>query len=176
RYYDDDALLRLQQILFYREIGLELMQIKEILDSPDFDLLEALRSHRAVLQEKSARLQNLIHTVDNTIMHLTGELDMSKKRLFEGFSPEQQKQYEREARLQWGSDIVNDSIKRWNHYTEAQRQAILDEGSTIYGDLVRALVAGEAPQSPRVQAILVRWQVMVAKYVMHEGWRDCSGR
>lgn len=157
RYYDDDALLRLQQILFYREIGLELMQIRDILDSPDFDLLEALRSHRAVLKEKSARLQNLIHTVDSTIMHLAGELDMSKKKLFEGFSPEQQKQYEREARLQWGPEIVNNSIKRWNHYTEAQRQAILDEGGAIYDDLVRALVAGEAPQSPGVQAILVRW-------------------
>ena len=55
RYYDDAALLRLQQVLFYREIGLELVQIKDILDSPDFDVLTALRSHRAVLQDKTER-------------------------------------------------------------------------------------------------------------------------
>ena len=47
RYYDDAAVLRLQQILFYREIGMELMQIKDVLDSPGFDLVTALKSHRA---------------------------------------------------------------------------------------------------------------------------------
>src|SRR5688572_8100776 len=67
RYYDDEALLRLQQILFYREMGLELMQIKEILNSPTFDLLAALRSHRTVLQEKINRLHDLVGTVDTTI-------------------------------------------------------------------------------------------------------------
>ena len=73
------------------------MQIKEVLDSPDFDLVAALRSHRTVLQQKVKRLQNLISTVDSTIMHMVGEVDMSKKRLFEAFSEEKQKQYEREG-------------------------------------------------------------------------------
>lgn len=157
RYYEDAALLRLQQILFYREIGLELLQIKEILDSPGFDLLEALRSHRTVLQEKSSRLQNLIRTVDSTIMHLAGELDMNKKGLFAGFSEEQQKQYEREARLQWGPDTVNASIKLWNSYTEAQKEAIRQEGGQVYADLAKALTEGIAADSAEVQAILVRW-------------------
>src|SRR5258708_4830532 len=86
RYYDDAALLRLQQILFYREIGLELTQIKGILDNSDFDLLIALQTHRLVLQSKIKRLEKLVSTVDSTIMHLVGaieEIDMSKKRLFE---------------------------------------------------------------------------------------------
>lgn len=157
RYYDDDGLLRLQQILFYREIGLELMQIKEILDSPDFDLVAALRSHRAVLQERSRRLQKLISTVDSTIMHLAGEVDMSKKRMFEAFSDEKQKYYERLARLQYGADIVNASIKRWNSYTQAEREAIGEEGNQIYFDLVDALEAGKAPGSAEVQAIMQRW-------------------
>ncbi|MBI5671307.1 MAG: MerR family transcriptional regulator [Chloroflexi bacterium] len=157
RYYNDHELLRLQQILFYREIGLELTQIKEILDSPDFDLVAALRSHRAVLQERSQRLQNLIRTVDSTIMHLAGEVDMSRKRMFEAFSDEKQKYYERVARLQYRADIVNASIKRWNSYTQAQRQAIGEEGNQIYFDLVDALEAGKAPNSAEVQAIMQRW-------------------
>lgn len=49
RYYDDDALLRLQQILFYRELGLELAQINDVLNRPDFDVLTALKSHRIAL-------------------------------------------------------------------------------------------------------------------------------
>src|SRR6185436_7875592 len=81
RYYDDAALLRLQQILFYREIGMELMQIKDVLDSPDFDLVTALKSHRALLLEKSERLLNLVSTVDSTIQHLQGDREMSKRQL-----------------------------------------------------------------------------------------------
>lgn len=157
RYYDDAALLRLQQILFYREIGLELMQIRDILDSPDFDLVTALRSHRNVLEDKINRLQNLISTVDTTIMHLAGEVDMSKKRLFKGFSEEKQKQYEREARLQYGPEKVNESVKRWNSYTKKQQEAIMEEGGEIYLDMVKAMKAGKSAQSKTVHKILNRW-------------------
>jgi DNA-binding transcriptional MerR regulator len=161
RHYDDSALYRLQQILFYRELDLELLEIKEILDSPDFDLLAALSSHRAMLQGKIKRLQNLIHTVDDTMQHIAGETNMSKKKLFAGFSEEEQKEYEREARLQYGPDRVNESIKRWDSYTEDQRQAIMAESGQIYADIVAAIEAGKAPQDADVQAILERWEANI---------------
>lgn len=157
RYYDDSTLLRLQQILFYREIGLELMQIKELLDKPDFDLLRALRSHRIVLGEKMTRLHDLMTTVDDTILHLLGGKTMSKKQLFQAFSDEKQKEYEREARLQWGPDIVNKSIKLWNSYTDAQKKAIGEEGNQVYSDIVDALETGKDPNSPEVQEIFKHW-------------------
>jgi len=157
RFYDDAAVLRLQQILFYREIGLELTQIKTILDSPDFDLLEALRSHRQVLGKKIDRLQNLVKTVDNTILHLTGEELVSKKRLFEGFSSEKQQEYERSARLAYGPSIVDESIKRWKSYSQAERDKAAEEGNQIYSDLVDAIEAGRSAHSAEVQAILERW-------------------
>jgi DNA-binding transcriptional MerR regulator len=157
RYYDDDALFRLQQILFYREIGLELAQIKDVLDSPDFDLVTALRSHRKLLQDKAHRLKKLIETVDSTMMHLAGEMDMSRKRLFEAFTDEQQKDYERLARLEYGPTTVNESIRRWNSYTKAQQEAIRDEGNQVYAEMVDALEAGLPAHDPKVQALLVRW-------------------
>jgi DNA-binding transcriptional MerR regulator len=157
RYYDEPAVLRLQQILFYREMGLELAQIKDILDSPDFDLVTALRSHRDVIQEKMKRLQHLVSTIDSTIMHLAGEMKMSKKHLFQGFSDEKQKEYEREIRLQYGPDTVNQSVKRWNSYSQAERDGIADEGNQIYSDWVDALEAGKAADLTEVQAILKRW-------------------
>ncbi|HRL10575.1 MAG TPA: MerR family transcriptional regulator [Aggregatilineales bacterium] len=158
RYYDDDALLRLQQILFYREIGFELQQIKDVLDRADFDRVAALRAHRSVLQEKMGRLADLVDTIDNTIKHLTGETIMSdKKRLFKAFSDEQSKEYEREARLQYDPQIVNDSIKRWNGYSPQQRTAIADEGNQIYTAIVEAIEAGLSPQHEDVQALMVRW-------------------
>ncbi|MBK8138133.1 MAG: MerR family transcriptional regulator [Chloroflexi bacterium] len=157
RYYDDAALLRLQQILFYREIGLELLQIREILDRPGFDLIDALHSHRKVLSEKGRRLQSLIQTIDDTITHLSGGKPMAKRKMFDAFSEEKQKDYEREARLQWDPDLVNNSIKTWNNYTQAQKQAIGEEGNQVYSDLVDALEAGTPPQSAEVQAVLMRW-------------------
>jgi DNA-binding transcriptional MerR regulator len=157
RYYDDNSLLRLQQILFYREIGLELLQIKDMLDSADFDLLAALRSHRTALGEKMTRLHHLITTVDDTILHLIGEKKMSKRQLFQAFSDEKQKDYEREARLQWGPDTVNKSIKLYNSYSDAQKKAIGEEGNQVYSDIIDALEAGKDPNSPEVQDIFQRW-------------------
>lgn len=157
RYYDDAALLRLQQILLYREFGMELMQIKDILDSPDFDLIKALRTHRDVLQDRIARTENLIRTVDETIHHVQGEKPMSGKRLFEAFNEETQKQYEREARLQYDPQIVNDSIRRWDNYSKGEKDRILAEAGEVYSDIVEAIEAGKPPQSPDVQAILERW-------------------
>ena len=157
RYYDDPSLLRLQQILFYREIGLELNQIQDILDSPNFDLLLALQSHRTVLREKIARLEALVNTVDTTIMHLAGEIKMSDKKMFQAFSEDKQKDYERRARLQYGPEKVNESVKRWKSYTEAEKAKVFQEGNAIYSDLIAAIDAGQAPESVEVQTILIRW-------------------
>ena len=85
RYYDEQAVLRLQQILFFRELDFSLDDVKDILDQPEFDVLHALREHRQALEQKVTRLNRLINTVDNTISHLKGELEMSQKSFFEGF-------------------------------------------------------------------------------------------
>ncbi|MBC6957423.1 MAG: MerR family transcriptional regulator [Chloroflexi bacterium] len=157
RYYDDDALLRLQQILFYRELGLELAQINDVLNRPDFDVLTALKSHRIALIERGRRISDLIDTIDDTIKHLSGEAGMSRAKLFKGFSDEQQKQYEREARLQWDPQVVNSSIKRWNTYTPQERDAIADEGNAIYGAIADAIDAGLTAASDEAQMLIRRW-------------------
>jgi DNA-binding transcriptional MerR regulator len=157
RYYDDGALLRLQQILFYREIGLELTQIKDILDSPDFDILVALRSHRRVLQEKMKRLEKLVSTIDSTMMHIVGEINMSKKQMFEAFSKEQEKEYEREARLTYDPNLVNESYRRWNSYSQAEKDAIFAEGNLIYTSIAAAMEAGKKPIDDEVQKWVERW-------------------
>lgn len=155
RYYDEEALLRLQQIMFYRELDLELAQIREIISSPDFDLKEALLSHRRALRRRIERLNNLITTIDTTIKYLNGEADMSKKQVFSAFSDEQQKEYEQQARQLWDADKVTQSVNLWNSYSQAQKQQVADEGNAIYSDLVDAMHKG--PTSPEVQTILKRW-------------------
>lgn len=155
RYYDDEALFRLQQILFFRELDLSLNEITEIVDMPEFDLLAALQAHRGGLKAKMRRLQRLIHTIDSTILHLTGEAEMSKKKLFEGFTEEEEKRYAQEARERWGSESVDVSYKLWNSYTPQQKEQIKAEGQAIYQSL--ASLIEQDPASPEVQQLIERW-------------------
>jgi DNA-binding transcriptional MerR regulator len=155
RYYDDDALLRLQQILFYRELDLPLERIKEILDDEDFDTVSALQTHRHELQARIERLEKLIGTIDKTILHLVGEVKMNdKKNIFEGFSEEKQKEYEAQAVELWG-DSVKESVRLWNSYSSAEQAAIMEEGGRIYQGIADDMASG--PESKRVQALLVSW-------------------
>ncbi len=155
RYYDDDALFRLQQILFFRELDLDLMQIKAILDDKQFDRVSALQTHRHQLAEKIDRLQALIQTVDNTILHLVGEVTMSKKRIFQGFDKEQEQRYADEAAKQWGADNVKASYQLWNSYSPEKQEQIKQEGGAIYSNLAANMSKG--PTSPEIQAMLGHW-------------------
>src|SRR5690349_16977752 len=76
RYYGQTALLRLQQILFYKELGLSLEEIAEVLDRPGFDVAAALLEHRRALEQRLGRLHRLIATVDQTIAYLKGDTVM----------------------------------------------------------------------------------------------------
>jgi DNA-binding transcriptional MerR regulator len=86
RFYEEAQILTLQQILFYRELGFELKQIKEILGRANFEKITALRSHRKVLQKNLARTRTLIETIEKTIEHLKGTKKMKSEELFAGFS------------------------------------------------------------------------------------------
>src|SRR5512136_1368037 len=73
RYYGEEALLRLQQILLYRELDMPLDNIKEIMGRRDFDVLSALESHKAELRRRISQMERIITTVDDTILHLKGK-------------------------------------------------------------------------------------------------------
>lgn len=81
-----------------------------------------------------------------------------KKRGLQPHSDEEQRDYEREARLQYGPGIVNESIARWQGYSKAEQDAIMAEGDQIYRDLGEALEAGSRAGAREVNAILERWR------------------
>ncbi len=156
RYYGEESLLRLQQILFYRELGLPLEDIKKIVGRRDFDVMGALRSHKEALQKQVERLNRLIHTVDNTINHLKGQIIMSNKAYFEGFSEEEQERYAAEAEELYGAESVRASMNKWKAYSVEEKKRILEEGSKNYTDMIAAMPKG--PDSPEAQAIVERWR------------------
>jgi DNA-binding transcriptional MerR regulator len=156
RYYDHTALLRLQQILLYRELDLPLERIREILDSPGFDPVGALESHKDELARRRDRLEQLIATVDDTILHLKGKKDMNDRELFRAFSDEEQAQMEKEAMQLYDPEIVKASNRKWKAYTAEEKQRIFDEGNAIYLALVAAIPQG--PDSPAAQAGVEHWR------------------
>jgi DNA-binding transcriptional MerR regulator len=160
RYYGDEALLRLQQILFYRELGFSLEQIKGILEDPNFDLLQALQAHRLALLERIQQSNRLIETVDRTIKHIKGEIIMSKKDFYSGFDEEKQKEYTRQARERWGDEAMA-RTRDWNAYTPEQKNDILAEGHEITMGVVANM--DKAPESPEVQYWIGRWHQSINK-------------
>ncbi|HET6595520.1 MAG TPA: MerR family transcriptional regulator [Anaerolineales bacterium] len=156
RYYGEESLLRLQQILFYRELDIPLEDIKKIMGRRDFDVLGALRSHREALQKQVTRLNRLISTVDNTINHLKGNTIMSDKAYFEGFSEEEQEKYAKEAEEVYGAEGVRESNRKWKAYSAAKKEAIMAEGKAVYTDIIAAMPKGAG--SKEAQVIVERWR------------------
>lgn len=87
RYYDRRELLRLQQILLLRELGLDLTTIGGVVDA-EHDPIEALRHHYRRLLDERERLHRLAGTVAVTIKHLEDGTDMPAENLFEAMTPE----------------------------------------------------------------------------------------
>jgi DNA-binding transcriptional MerR regulator len=156
RYYGDESLLRLQQILIYRELDMPLEQIKEILDRREFDVVSALEGHRDQLQERIRRLERVIATVNETISFLRGETTMNQKQLFEPFNEEQQAEYEKGAMQMYDPAIVKASNQKWKNYTPAEKQHIADKGNAVYLGFVQAMPKG--PASPEAQACVESWR------------------
>jgi DNA-binding transcriptional MerR regulator/uncharacterized cupin superfamily protein len=99
RFYEEPQLLTLQQILFFRELGLELKQVKQVLGRAEFEKVAALQSHRQVLEERLTRTRSLLGTIDKTIAHLKGRQKMTTEEMFVGFS------------VAAGKDRFNEQIK-----------------------------------------------------------------
>jgi MerR family transcriptional regulator, thiopeptide resistance regulator len=155
RSYNEEAVLRLQQILFFRELDFSLAEIQAIIDGPEFDTLEALQAHRRVLLQRKSRLSDLIQTVDRTILHLKGTITLETKDLFVGFDEAQQQRYEQEIAQKFGEARVKESRRRFDSYSTEQKRQIGAEGEAIYRDLLGYI--GQDAASPEVQQIVARW-------------------
>lgn len=86
RYYEEEQLLMLQQILFYRELSFPLNDIQKIINSDDFNKIDSLISHKQVHAQNLNRTKKLIKTIDQTIAHLRGKITMRDEELFVGFA------------------------------------------------------------------------------------------
>jgi DNA-binding transcriptional MerR regulator len=165
RLYGEVDMLRLQQILFFRELDFPLDDIRLILDDADFDPLAALEEHRRLLHERAARIGRLLKTIDRTIAKLT-ENDMDDKvtdeEIYAGFTHEQRQRYEREVREQYDPELVAESNRRVGNMSKAQWQALQTEGEDVR--LTLAGLMDREVADPEVQAAIARHYAMMNQF------------
>lgn len=156
RYYGREELLRLQQILFYRELGLPLAGIAAVLDDPAFDPLAALREHRTALDARIGHYRTLIRTIDRTIASLEKDEDMEDNDYYAGIAPETRDRWQREAEDFWGKDAVTAAAAKARSFSKEQVAAIQSEMEVIRADFQRLFRDGADPASDAVQAVTDR--------------------
>lgn len=154
RQYSEDDLALLQQILFFRELNFPLKQIKEIIYSPNFNQAEALELHRSMLLEKRRQLDVMLETLDRTIWHMKGEIEMTNKEKFQGFDFSHN-HYEQEARERWGSKAVDEANAKISSMTMEQQSSLSEKMNEIYTRL--AALRNSAPESEEAQAGIKEW-------------------
>ena len=125
----------LQQILFYKEMGLELARIKEAIQDAEFDSLAALHSHLEKLIEKRRQIDLLIENVKKTIGKEEGKNKMSDQEKFEGFKKElvekNEQKYGKEVREKYGDEVVDQSNAKMMGLTEEQYTHMQELGEKI---------------------------------------------
>jgi len=170
RYYEEEQLLTLQQILFFRELDLSLEEIRRILGGSAFDKMRALSIHKKALQNSLVRTKKLIKTIDKTLLHLKGETTMEHSELYYGFDSEKQKTYEKELKQilkeknYQGEDLIEESRKRTKNWKKEDWSDVKKVSDTIYHDLAKAIGDGMSPDSDEVQTILEKHFAMIRRF------------
>lgn len=154
RIYSEKNLETLQQILFFKELGFSLKQIKEIIKCPTYDRQEALEIQHKMLIEKRSRLDQIIKNIEKTILQSKGEITMSNEEKFEGFDFSHNS-YEQEAREKWGDQTVdqtNKNIKKMGSYDQEK-----------FNDIYRHLAAIRhlSPDSKEAQKGIHEWYLFL---------------
>ncbi|MEF2965961.1 MerR family transcriptional regulator [Paenibacillus sp. M1] len=182
RYYDEIGILKparmsssgyriygqaevdlLQQILFYRELGLSLEQIKSIITDPSFDGAKALMKHRKHLLDRRRQLDVLIANVEKTIAMKEGRMKMTDREKFEGFKQrlidENEVKYGAEIREQYGEETVDRSNAKLKNMSEAEYEEVQRLEKAMFTALEEGMwsgdPAGEAAQ--RAADLHKRW-------------------
>jgi MerR family transcriptional regulator, thiopeptide resistance regulator len=175
RLYTDADLLRLQQILIGRELGLPLEEIRRSLDDPRFDRRTALLDQRERLRDRARHTDAMIRAIDAALAAFgggtTGAFNMAE--LFDGFDPSR---YEDEARPRWGhTDAFAAAEARTKGYTANDWKTLKAEQSAAYAAAFAALKSGKPASSVEAMDAAERHRLSIDRWfypcshAMHEG-------
>ena len=174
RYYGEEELLRLQQILIHRELDIPLAEIGAILDAPGFDKLATLQQQRARLKGQAERYARMVKTIDRTIARLKGDRAMKDADLYSGVvSPEKQAEYEAWLIERYGGDMeahIERSRKAMSAMSKDEMGTLMNELQEVEQGLAEGLRRGIPPQAASLDPVIERHRAWVGR-----SWgRECT--
>ncbi len=150
RYYDEASLLRMQEIMFYRELDFSLKSIKEILSSPDYDKKKALKEQKKLLIIKKERLERLISSIDSA---------EKGKIVMKAFDNSEFEKYKEEAKEKWGStDAYKEHKEKTKNYSKDDFDALGEGMNMIMGEFSLCMKKDLAPVSEEAQGLVKKLQ------------------
>ncbi len=148
RLYAAEDLERLQLVLFYRELGFGLDEIRGLLTDPAFERRRTLNEQRRLLTVQALRLENMLTLIDRTLAS-EGTV-MNDEEMFEVFGDFDPATCEDEVRERWGeTDAYRESARRTSGYTRADWQRFREESERVGATIASLMDAGVAPDDPR---------------------------
>jgi DNA-binding transcriptional MerR regulator len=171
RYYQKEQLLLLQQVLFYRELGIELSIIHKILWDSKFDKVLALKGHRDRLKNESMRNEALIRTIDKTLALIEKEIPMKDEELYLGFDHKKMPEYEAWSLKRFGPEITSrwkNGVEEWidksKNWTKDDLEKVKTRYEEIYRKLITAIEQNLLPTSSEVQIIIGKHYQIVSQF------------
>lgn len=165
RLYGDADLLRLQQILIERELGLSLEEIRRLLDEPSFDHRAALPRQRRQLEQRLSATSRMIRAIDTAIAALDGKHAgdiMGMSDIFDGFDPSR---HDAEAQTRWGRTAAYKvSSERMKGYSVGDWQRTKAEQDAIYRDAAATMSKGASPEGEVAMAIAERHRLIIDRW------------
>ena len=152
RYYDEDAVTRLQRILLLKELGLGLATIAEVLKGQQTHA-DALITHLQWLQKEKERLARQIAAVESTISTLKGGRQLMPEEMFDGFD---HTQYQEEVEERWGKNAHASSDAWWRGMSAADKKGWMLRQQQLGSDWIQAAARGTDPASDEAQALAQR--------------------
>jgi DNA-binding transcriptional MerR regulator len=156
RQYGKKAIIKLQQIMFFRELDFNLDDIKTIMSKPDYDVCESLRVHEKLLAKRKERIDELLTTIRKTINNLKGETKMEIQEYYKGFSDEQIENFREEVRRRWGEKTLKDSEDRVKKMGKEKFAEVQAESDKIFRTIADNMIKGA--DSKIVQTEVAKWR------------------
>ncbi|MVO86709.1 MerR family transcriptional regulator [Streptomyces sp. p1417] len=166
RRYSDADLDRLQQILFYRELGFPLDEVATLLDDPDADPRAHLRRQHELLSARITRLQQMVTAVETAMEAKRMGINLTPEEKFEVFGDHDPDQYAEEVERRWGdTEAYAESQRRAASYTKEDWKRLTAELDAIHARMAGLLAAGHAPDSPEAMDVAEEHRLFItARY------------
>ncbi len=165
RLYGSDEVDRLQEVLFFRELGFGLDAIREIVSRPEYDRTSALLRQRGLLEVRAERLLDMVDAIDTAIETERQGMKLSKEEMLEVFGDFDPAEYEAEARERWGdTDAYRESVRRTASYTKADWETLGHEADEINAAFVALMEAGAPADGEEARTTAERHRGHISKW------------